>query len=226
LVQDAYAKASPFDVLPISYLGALTLVQDAYARERPYGVLPTHSSTVERQYFLYRVSGPHLALLREGDSITFDARGNQRSYLGTGWSQQEPWGRWTDGQFASLLLPFLDRSSALNLRIEVRAFNCADVIVRVNGEVRTRWSFSDCQEYVTQGVLLTPNDLRLGTVTVSFEMPGVRSPHDTDPALTDTRRLGISIRQIIIEKASSPSVEANNRAKDLGLTIPHARDAP
>jgi len=200
---DLYILSDTDNLTGFSYVGALTMVQDTYAKGRSYDVLPTNASTLERRYFLYRMNRPMFTPLRDGDSITFDARGNARNYLGTGWSFQEPWGRWTEGLFATLQLPVADRSAALTLRFDVHSRNCVGVTVRVNGEIRTRWSFSDCREYVKQTLMLTQQDLRLGTVTVSFEMPGVRSPHDIDPALGDGRRLGISITKIVVDQARS-----------------------
>ena len=197
---DLYILSDTDNLTGFSYLGALPLVQDTYARGRSYDVLPTNASTLERRYFLYRVNRPMFTPLRNGDSITFDARGNAHNYLGTGWSGQESWGRWTEGPLATLQLPISDRSSASTLRFEVHAHNCVSVTVRVNAEIRTRWSFSDCRDYVNQNLVLTPDDLRLGTVTVSFEMSGVISPYDMDPALGDRRKLGISIRKIVVDQ--------------------------
>ena len=199
---DLYVLTDADNLAGLSYLGALSLVQDSYAKERFYDVLPTNASMVDQRYFLYRLSRPVLTPLRNGDSITFDARGNARNYLGTGWSGQEPWGRWTDGPLATLQLPISDRSSAVTLHFDVHSRNCVGVTVRVNTEIRTRWAFPDCRNAVSQNLVLTPNDLRNGTVAVSFEMSGILSPYETDPASGDRRKLGISIRKIVVDQAS------------------------
>jgi Flp pilus assembly pilin Flp len=199
---DLYVLSDKDNLAGLSYLGALTLVRDAYAKGGYYDVLPARSTAVEKRYYLYRVSRPVLTVLQVGDTITFDRRGNGRNLLGAGWSDQEDGGRWTDGETASLILPFSDRSSALNLGFDVRSFNCVDVTVRVNGAVRTKWSFLDCAGFSSKAIVLSQEDLKPGTVTVSFEMPGVTSPHDKDPALGDRRKLGIWINKFVVNKAN------------------------
>jgi hypothetical protein len=199
---DVYVLSDKDNIAGLSYLGAFTFVHDAYAKGRYYDVLPAQSTALEKRYYLYRVSRPILTPLHAGETITFDRRGYGRNYLGQGWSHQEDWGRWTDGQTASLLLPFSERSSELNLRFDVRSLNCADVTVRVNGEARTTWSFPDCAGYWSKAIVLTQEDLKPGTVAVSFEMPGVRSPHDIDPANGDRRKLGISIEKIVVDNGN------------------------
>jgi len=197
-----YVLSDRDNLADLAYLDELVFTEDTYAKGRYDDVLPGHSTAFERHYYLYKAAAPMRAPLRAGDTITFDQRGNTRNYLGAGWSHQEESGRWTDGRTASLILAFSDPSPPLALEFNVRAFNCVDVNVLVNGEFRTRWSFVDCETPSRQAIILNEEDLHSGIVSVSFEMPGVRSPHDIDAVLGDRRKLGIWVQRIAVDKAN------------------------
>lgn len=197
---DVYVLSDSDSLSDLSYLGAIHLVRDMYMRGIGPDIIPMHPMTENKQYFLYRVNRPEFNLLREGDAIDFSSGGNAGSYLGAGWSNQEKSYRWTEGETASLELPFATSNSDLVLRFEVRSHNCVDVSVRVGGSIRTRWTFADCSEFQERVVVLSRDDMKGGKVTVSFDMLGVVSPHDLNPEIGDTRKLGISVNKIVFEK--------------------------
>ena len=147
-----------------------------------------------------RQTQPVSSELREGDAIRFDRRGNAEQYLATGWSSQEAEMRWTDGKLASLQLPLAEGMSGATLSFEAMSHNCIDVGVLVNDKPRKKWTFTDCARYVTQAVVLGREDMSRGTVTVTFAMPDAKSPQELDPASTDRRQLGISVKKIVVGK--------------------------
>jgi hypothetical protein len=146
---------------------------------------------------------PVSAELRTGDAVRFDRRGNADQYLGTGWSGQEEDMRWTDGKLALLQLPFAEGITAATLTFEALSYNCIDVGVSVNDQLRKRWTFTDCGAYVTQTITLGREDLRQGTVTIAFATPNAKSPQELNPAIPDRRKLGISVRKLTVDPPSA-----------------------
>jgi len=197
---DVYVLSDSDGLLDYSYIEAISLVRDMYWRNDIHNLTPSRSMVQNKQYYLYKVNRPASKFLRDGDVIAFDDKGNSGTYIGTGWSNQESSYRWTEGQVASLELPVLSSNYDLALRFEVRSHNCVNVSVRVNGSIRTRWTFADCSEYSERVVVLGRDDLSTGKVVVTFDMPEVVSPHEVNPKFGDTRKLGISVIKAVVEK--------------------------
>jgi 4-amino-4-deoxy-L-arabinose transferase-like glycosyltransferase len=200
---DVYVLSQNDNLRQYGYAGAFTLTYDGYAKGTPLDVLPRNSKAVERRFYLFRVNRPLATALRSGDALTFDERGSGRNYLAGGWSYQEAWGRWSEGDLATLELPIADRGVPLVLRFEVQARNCVPVTVLVNGRARTNWTFSDCNQYAPQAIELTPDDTRTGSVTIALQMENVKSPQETDPKSGDRRKLGLSIRRMAVDPRRS-----------------------
>jgi hypothetical protein len=168
-------------------------------------VLPHGSVAWAERYYLYRGDRPQSALLRRGDTIEFGSGGSERSHLGPGWSKPERSQRWTEGPSATLVLPMAQTTAPLWLQFEVAAHNCVETAVRVNGEPRTKWTFSKCGVHEARTVEIRPEDLQrgAGVVTLTFEMSGVKSPAQVNPAVSDARLLGLSVRRIVVTGAAS-----------------------
>jgi hypothetical protein len=197
---DVYVLSSSNTLEGYSYVGAFSFVRDTYKRGG-FDLLPINSWSQSHRYYLYRADRQEFFKLHQGDSIDFSQDGNAAKYLGYNWSHQEKSFRWTDGESASLNLPFSEINSDLLLNINLQSHNCVDVTVRVNGEIRTPWSFAGCKGFEDRTLLLRREDLKAGSVNVSFDMPGVKSPHDLNSAHGDSRKLGIAVTKITVGKA-------------------------
>lgn len=216
---DIYILTQAPDIAGASYVGTFVMQRDSYQRAGPLSSLPMNSVGHEIVGLLYRFDRAAAVTLREGQVITFSAKGNSGPYLGTGWSGQERFMRWTEGTSATLVLPFAD-AVPLQLRFEVRAHNCVPVTVRVNGGPRARWTFTDCGGYGERIVQLRPEDVPGGLqpdlsrrpVTITFEMPEVKAPSEVSTA-TDPRKLGLSVTKIVVERpAAEPPASTARRA--------------
>jgi hypothetical protein len=198
---DVYILTDATLVPGVEYLATFLLVRDAYAKGHALDVLPRNSSSHQVRYFLYRADRAKANLLRSGDVIRFNRGGNSDRYLGAGWSGQEDTMRWTDGYAASLHLAFAEPGIAHTLEFEVLSYSCEDVIARVNGQVRSRWKFAPCDRYSKQRLALEKDDVGAGPVTVAFDLPGAISPSERNPAISDRRKLGISVRNVVVDDA-------------------------
>lgn len=194
---------STLDQLPGAiYLGAFTIWHDLYNRESALNILPMDSKSREMRFHLFRMERVDLSRLGAGDVISFASGGNLAPYLGAGWSGQEPFFRWTDAPSASLNLPFA-AGSPLVLRLLLRAHNCVPVTVRVNGEPRAKWTFTDCAGEVERQLPIRREDIGDGTraVVVTFDMPEAKAPREVNPASGDGRKLGIAVLRVGVERA-------------------------
>lgn len=204
---DVYVLAATPSLSGLAYLGTYPMLRDHYERSGTFSVLPLASTGHEVTLALYRA--PRSARLGDGDVISFAGDGTAAAYLGAGWSGQERYMRWTDGPSATLLLP-LTEGAAYQLRFELRAHNCVPAEVRVNGEVRTRWTFTDCNGYGERVVSVRPEDVPSGVqddltprpVVIKFEIPQAKSPREVNPASSDPRQLGLSVTKLRLERTA------------------------
>lgn len=197
---DLYVLSDADNLPGLAYLGAHAIRHDRYSDVGALNTLPRHSSGREFRFYLYRANRAEAARLRPGDTVSFAASGHLQPYLGAGWSGQEQFMRWTEGPTATLLLPLAEPGL---LRFEVRAHNCVPVQVRVNGEPRARWTFTDCARYGERQLAIQREDLAAasgGVVQVTFDMPTVKAPAEVSPAASDQRKLGISVTRILLER--------------------------
>jgi hypothetical protein len=202
---DVYVLSDLDSLIEAPYVGAFTFVQDEYLRGGPWDILPFGVATTERRFYLYRYDRTDFGVIREGDVLNFASGGNSVSYLGGGWSGQEQHMRWTMGDSASMHLPMKDVTAPLPLRFFLLAHACVPVTVRVNGQIRERWSFSECDRYVERAVQIMPEDVRpgssgrgAGAVTLTFDFPEAKSPSEVNPASGDSRKLGISVQKMTV----------------------------
>jgi hypothetical protein len=194
--------------LPISgYLGAISIARDTYKRGHgPSDLLPSESLSLPGRFYLYQAMPADFERLQRADRVTFNDTGNASNYLVSGWSGQESTMRWTEGTSASISLPVVPEALPLALVFEVLTHGCIEVGVRVNGEPRTTWRFPDCSKYVRQKVELKPSDIARGgidssgrrRVMINLDTPNAKSPAEVNPMLTDSRRLGVSVKQIVV----------------------------
>lgn len=196
------------DLGSLSYVGPITLVRDAYAKGGMLDVLPMSAPAGQLRYHHYRVgtSAPGGTITAQGGGaslaiggvVDFGRNGDSQRYLGQGWSVQEEATRWTDGPSASLVLPLAGAPGPRKLSFETRTFQCVPVAVQVNGQVRERWTFADCDAYTERTVPLTEEDVASGKVTVTFDIPDAKSPYEVNPAIPDRRKLGLSVRRMTV----------------------------
>ncbi|HKO06700.1 MAG TPA: hypothetical protein VJ487_03225, partial [Alphaproteobacteria bacterium] len=142
-----------------------------------------------------------------GDTIRFGSGGNAENYTTTGWSGPEPWGRWSIGKTAQLVLRVGPAASGdLELEAKVGALLHGDrqsvtATVAVNGTVVGEWHFSpDDQPGVRRAIV--PRELVRGTgvMVVEFTVDYPASPLSLGMS-TDNRLLALSFESLIVRTA-------------------------
>lgn len=139
--------------------------------------------------------------LAAGSRVTFDA-GNPRAgrYLGTGWSQPESWGVWSEGERSTLFVqPVSADGTAAELQFEVIGFyppaqRRQEVRVTVDGRDAATWTLDpgQCRPGCLRSVRL-PEGMPAGHVLrLGFEPRFPRVPGE-DNLAGETRRLGFAL---------------------------------
>jgi hypothetical protein len=154
--------------------------------------------------------GPVISL---NQTIGFVAGSGGTAYLGSGWSQPEPHGVWTDGPRAELVfLPrevSADRQAYLKIRF-IAYFGPSvpsqTIEVFVNGARIDEWTMTmdrDHGRWVERFIALQrkmpPNDV----VTVALRIARPRVP-SLEPAVPDTRALGLALSAMTLTEAGPP----------------------
>jgi hypothetical protein len=165
--------------------------------------------TVSRQAALQQVNelGPALAV---GQTVHLKDKSANR-YLGTGWSQQESWGVWSDADQANLV--FLARSppgaDRLRLRVTFRPYvrpsvGRQTISVSVNGHSVDMWTISKemldkecCERSIALGRDLPATD----EIDVTFHISDPRNP-DADREIADSRHLGLMLQSMTLIDSS------------------------
>jgi hypothetical protein len=131
------------------------------------------------------------------DSV-IDFRGNRpNQYLGFGWSDSEPWGRWTEGAMASLRLSMdTQPGSKLTLNLRAQAFlgskNRQNVIVNVNKLHVGEWVF-DQPGIFERSFRIPPSALRRDqNLDIELKIGSPQRPIDIG-LNDDPRALGIGL---------------------------------
>ena len=194
-----YVLSAARNVESAAYIKSVRLKWASYSRGHN-DILPHGNSMSDGLVFLYRMDYKKIIELREGGEIDFGYGGNSSNYLGYGWSGQEAEMRWTDGALATVTLPF-GSTKEISIRVVVSSFNSAIANVLVNGELRTHWKF-DGSQYSDRVLKLNKNDIKDGIVALTFSIPNAVSPHEINPANGDTRKLGLSIKKIYVERCA------------------------
>ena len=116
-----------------------------------------------------------------------------------GFSGAEDWGRWTDGNRATITMALPNFLHGKPLRIELP-------LVQVFGEQRVRASLNgrslpelrlDKPETIT--FLATEAETATGSITLAFDLPDAKSPASLGQP-GDTRMLGIGLKDLIVEQ--------------------------
>jgi glycosyltransferase involved in cell wall biosynthesis len=132
--------------------------------------------------------------------LTFGHTGRGQSILAEGWGEPAPWGVWSVAPEALLrFVPVTRGVRAMYLRAVVRAFvwpaaPTLDVDVLVDDEPVGRWTFltSADRERAERQVVIPWRPQARDALTVTFRMPGCRSPRDLGLG-SDVRRLGLGL---------------------------------
>ncbi|WP_295400178.1 glycosyltransferase [uncultured Thiocystis sp.] len=141
-------------------------------------------------------------------------------FLGPGWYEAEPGGRWSngDGGFLHLLLDSVPEH-AISLTLDLRAFGTeadggATVAVLVNDTFAEEWTFADDQPCRRTLVLSTE---ALGGSR--FLALGLRNRQATSPAQqgtgSDSRTLGVWVTGLVLTVADQPDAQMTARQDPL-----------
>ncbi|MFO1087436.1 MAG: hypothetical protein U1E21_23000 [Reyranellaceae bacterium] len=146
--------------------------------------------------------GPGLLV---GQTIYFND-GSAIRYLDTGWSQQETWGVWTDGDRAYLvILPRSAPGAKLWLLVVFTAYvppsvGQQTIDVSVNGRIVDTWTISQqgdgkecCERSIALGSDLRPAD----EISIAFHISTPRNP-DVDREIVDSRHLGLFLHSMTL----------------------------
>lgn len=143
-----------------------------------------------------------LGPLERGQTISFDSSSKGAGYLLDGWSWQEPWGIWSDGPVADMILP-LSFDDPQRLLVEAHAFVKPshpeqDVEVWVNGvlEASTRLSISaENRIEVSLSDAARRKIRKPGFLHLRFRFADAASPQDIGEN-SDNRRLAIGLLSV------------------------------
>lgn len=126
------------------------------------------------------------------------------SVCGTGWSDVEHWGRWTDGGRASLHYALDELPNEGALEISVQSYVLGDppgqrVAVRANSEAQPDWVFT---VEAPRKIVRIPVPNGITKVEIEFEFPEARSPQQAGQS-ADSRQLGIGIVAVCLTHLDS-----------------------
>ena len=134
--------------------------------------------------------------LRFGQRFLFHPDGRGRYLLHRGWSGNESWGTWSDGDQGVLIFhleaAWLKQSAPLELRIGARRFEGQEMRLTLNGRpVPFEWT--------TFGLIAGLPADHLGMENrLTFDFPGARSPASLGQSV-DERRLGLGIEWLTLD---------------------------
>jgi hypothetical protein len=145
--------------------------------------------------------------------IDFHKGGNSTFYSTSGWSGQEDWGTWTDGDEARLTVPFRSAKGSaghdLELPLETSAFVTdrhprQGVRLFINGEFTNEFSIvaADGVKMLTMKIP-APIVAKQYPVVISFRLSDAISPEKLGGS-KDPRKLGLGLRKLIFRAAESP----------------------
>jgi glycosyltransferase involved in cell wall biosynthesis len=145
-----------------------------------------------------------LRIYEIGADIVFQIGGNAIQYQGSGWSHPEPWGTWTDGYRAELLLPFRETCCrAMTLRVDANAYLTPEhpalrVSVVCWPFVAGEWLIGT-REFIERSLPL-PAFMISGRneLYVTFHILNPASPSEFGES-SDGRVLGLGVRKISLD---------------------------
>jgi hypothetical protein len=144
--------------------------------------------------------------------LNFSASGNTSFYKIGGWSDAEPWGTWSIGPQAELLLPLPSKPASgdpadVDLQITADAFSRSvdrlqQVELVVNGVSVAQWSFAPGDPDKTKSAQIPASvAARQSPASLVFRIQHPASPADAGPS-EDTRQLGLGLRLLQVKPAS------------------------
>lgn len=132
--------------------------------------------------------------------LRFDYTGRGHTMLAEGWGEPAPWGVWSIAPEALLrFVPVTRGVRTMYLQAVVRAFvwpaaPTLDVEILVDDEPVGRWTFRtpEDRDRAERHVVIPWRSQSRDVLTVTFRMPGCRSPRDLGLG-SDVRRLGLGL---------------------------------
>lgn len=132
--------------------------------------------------------------------LTFGFTGRGQTMLAEGWGEPAPWGVWSIAPEALLrFVPVTRGVRTMYLQAVVRAFvwpgaPTLDVEILVDDELVGCWAFQTPadRERAERRVVIPWRPQSIDALTVTFRMPGCRSPRDLGLG-SDLRRLGLGL---------------------------------
>lgn len=143
-----------------------------------------------------------LPQLHLGESLSFNTQGPGESYLARGWSIIEPWGVWSDGPVAIMVLPIPEYHSAdLQLWLDAQALIAPaqptqSVRILVNGVYAGTMAFSMADNRRRRSIRVPAEALAGGGqqhLLVQLEIDSPARPADLGMNNEDKRELGIGL---------------------------------
>ena len=143
-----------------------------------------------------------------GSTISFTNSGNADQFKSGWWSSAEPWGSWTIGNTADLILPLTEvPKKDLVLNSMVKAYinekNLQqEIAVIINGRQIDRWIFrhGDIQQRkATIPVSLLQGFVGRPILHITFQMKNPISPSDLNIS-KDKRLLGLGVYKVIVQE--------------------------
>ncbi len=128
-------------------------------------------------------------------TLQFCRGGNGLLFLAHGWSEPEPWGVWSLGRTAEVIIPIVKRPRAASLRIRGRTLAHA-----ARPPARVWLSINGVRALGIEGVVALDVDRHAfarGELVVGFEIESPRSPAQ-DGISGDTRRIGFGLEEITL----------------------------
>lgn len=124
------------------------------------------------------------------------------SVCGAGWSGAEHWGRWTDGDRASLHYALAEPAAGDVLEFDVRSYVSGEpprqrVAVRVNSQAQPDWVFT---REIPRQIARIPVPDGATELEIEFGFPDARSPQQAGES-ADPRLLGIGVGAICLSQA-------------------------
>jgi len=154
---------------------------------------------------IYKRKGAHLPLpdLALGQRVDFSKNGIGKEFLigvgaqqtaGWGWSFPEPWGVWSDGEKAQLVIP-LPRTKPNTLDLELIAYinpKHPEQIIEIylDGKLQKKEKLS--KKDISHVDLIIPPDISRNYIKIEFKLINPVRPKDLD-GTDDNRQLGIGL---------------------------------
>lgn len=136
--------------------------------------------------------------IKLNQALSFAEGGTSSPYLGRAWPNQEPWGRWSEGNWADLELPMPDIKPQ-SIKLKLRAFVSGALLqqkveVWMNGTYQTTIILSQFENNVIE-VIIPKSIQKDSLLWLDFYLPNAQSPNALGVG-ADRRRLGIGIEEL------------------------------